>query len=290
MSSAAVDVVIPSYNGGHLLQKHLLKVIKNTPNLQKLIIVDDGGTDDTAGIVAKLAPQAIVVRNSTNLGFTKSVNLGVQLVTAPYFVLLNNDVEPQPHYLTSPLELITNPKVAAVTFSEDKHSWPMVTFKEGKISFQEGLDRTQNRVIAWPSGGSCLIKLSVWQQLSGFNPIYSPGYWEDIDLGWRINKLGLQIIWDSTSKVIHQHESTFKNLNQHKMNLHKSRNELLFNWLNINSSFFKITHIAWLVKYCLLHPGYLRVVFCAIQAISSNRYLYKKGLDSMVFNKVNLPA
>ena len=98
-----VDIVIPSYNGRQLLELHLPDVIKFTPNLNKLIIIEDGGDDDTSFFLKTQYPQATLIRNPHNLGFTNSVINGIALCSAPNIVLINNDVSPQKNYLKSSL-------------------------------------------------------------------------------------------------------------------------------------------------------------------------------------------
>jgi glycosyltransferase involved in cell wall biosynthesis len=89
--SNKVDVIIPSYNGRHLLEKNLPFLTKNTPNLGKIIVIDNGSTDNTVAWLKDKYPQSVLVRNKTNLGFTKPVNQGVA-ASGSDFSSLNNDV------------------------------------------------------------------------------------------------------------------------------------------------------------------------------------------------------
>lgn len=47
MSAASVSVVIPTFNGKHLLQKHLLSVLESARRGDEIVIVDDASTDGT---------------------------------------------------------------------------------------------------------------------------------------------------------------------------------------------------------------------------------------------------
>jgi GT2 family glycosyltransferase len=221
-----IDIVIPSFNGRYLLEKHLPKVIEYTPHLNKLIIVDDGGSDDTKSFLNKNYPKSLYLYHSKNLGFSKSVNQGVSHSRSEFLVLLNNDVSPQKNYLENSLKHFENPKVFAVTFNEKNSSWPDIKWDNGKIGFTRGIDKSKSRFSGWASGGSAIFRRSIWDKLDGFKEIYSPGYWEDIDLGWRAWKAGYRIIWEPKSLVVHEHESTFNKLNPKYVALIKQRNEL----------------------------------------------------------------
>jgi len=287
-----VDIVIPSYNGRQLLELHLPDVIKFTPNLNKLIIIEDGGDDDTSFFLKTQYPQATLIRNPHNLGFTNSVINGIALCSAPNIVLINNDVSPQKNYLKSSLSLLSKPKVFAVSFSEEQHSWPDVFWDNGKLGFKEGERVTSPHYSAWASGGSCVFSREIYGQLGGFNPVYSPGYWEDIDLGWRAWRTGYKIIWDPYSLVHHQHESTFNKLNQSYINRIKQRNELLFTWLNITDPDLVTSHRRFLAKHILTHPGYLKVFLSALALTrkSPTQPLPRLLTDKQVLSLINRPV
>lgn len=258
-----IDIIIPSFKGKKLLQKHLPDVLKHSPDCG-IIVINDGPDDGTVEYLNKHFPKVKYLQNSKNLGFPKTINRGVAASKADYVVLMNNDVSPQKGYLTSALKILDDPKVFAVTFNEQQSSWPKVVWHNGKITFTRGQDKNKARYSAWASGGSSIIKRSLWKQLGGFNPLYSPGYWEDIDLGWRAWKLGFRIVWDPDSNVIHQHESTFKTLPQNKLNLLKQRNELLYHWQTITDSNLIFSHLKFLLTHTLAHPGYIKVILAAL--------------------------
>ena len=259
-----IDIIITSYNGKHLLQKQLPVVIENSPEADKIIVIDDGSVDCTVEFLEKEFPRVTPIFNHHNLGFSKSTNRAVSTSRADFIVLLNNDVFPQKDYLFHALKAFKDPKIFAVTFNETNSSWPQVNWSDGKFQYLRGKDKTKQHFSAWASGGSAMFRRSVWNKLGGFNPIYSPGYWEDIDIGWRAWQNNYQIVWEPMAKVVHRHESTFSKLNPKFVNLVKQRNELLFIWQNFTEPPFVISHLAFLVKYTFTHLGYLKVIFSAL--------------------------
>lgn len=262
-----IDIIIPSYNARYLLEKHLPQVIAHTPELGKLIIVDDGGSDDTKEFLAANYKEAIYLYHPKNQGFPISVNQGIAASKSELFILLNNDVSPSKDYVKNALHHFDNPKVFAVSFNEINSSWPHIRWDNGKIGFSQGEDKTQKHLTAWASGGSAIFRRSIWDKLGGLNEIYSPGYWEDIDIGWRAWKMGYRLIWEPKSLVDHQHESSFKKLNQKYISLIRQRNELLFHWQNITDQELLNSHFRFLFKYTLTHPGYIKVIFAALRQL-----------------------
>ncbi|MCD8484488.1 glycosyltransferase [Candidatus Woesebacteria bacterium] len=56
-SDPALSVVIPTFNGRHLLQKHLPDVVAMLRDGDEIVIVDDASTDDTAHWVKSFSPE-----------------------------------------------------------------------------------------------------------------------------------------------------------------------------------------------------------------------------------------
>lgn len=286
-----VDIIIPSFNGKHLLKKHLPKVIKHSIRYNKIIIIDNGSDDGTVDWLTKEYPDIQIIKNNKNLGFTVPVIQGISASKSEYFILLNNDVEPFKGYLDSPLKYLQEKDVFAVTFTEKNSSWPKVNLDGGKLNFTEGEDRQSPHYSAWASGGSAIFNRAIYDKIGGFNPIYAPFYWEDVDLGYRAWKMGYKIIWDNNSIVDHQHESTAKKLNKNYINSIKQRNELLFNWINITDAKLRRNHLVYLVKTVLKHPKYISVVARAITRYVLNSHKYRSKItDSQLLAKVNLPV
>ena len=289
MKNHSYSILIPSFNGLELLKKHLHSVIKHSPGVDSILIVDDGSTDGTAEYLAKNHPQINCLHHDRNLGFPKSVNLGFGAARSDLIVLLNNDVSPTKDYLPPALKHFENESVFAVTLDESTSSWPQVSWR-GKLQYTKGEDKDRPRYSAWASGGSAVFRKSTWDKLGGFDEVYSPGYWEDIDIGWRAWKAGYRIIWEPEAKIVHQHESTFNLLSRDYLNLIKQRNELLFNWKNITDPTMRREHFVYLLRHTLAHPGYLKVILAA--SASGGKKVKTEGrlTDRDILALVNQPV
>jgi len=289
MFNKTIDIVIPSYNGKHLLQKHLSEIVKNSPQVNNIIIVDDASIDGTEEWLKKEFPDVICLHHSKNIGFTRAVNIAAKYSKADFLVLLNNDVHPLKKYLDNALKYFDDEDVFAVTFNEENSSWPLISWT-GKINYTRGEDKSLPRYSAWASGGSAVFRKSIWDQLGGLDEIYAPAYWEDIDIGYRAWKQGYKIIWDNHATVIHEHEASYSKFDPNYINRIKQRNELLFNWLNITDKKLVNDHKNWIMRYTITHPGYIKIIFSAL-----TRYLLQgekrhfKLSDKEVLFKVNQP-
>ena len=290
MKRLSLDLVIPSYNARYLLEKNLPKVKKWSPQINKIIVVDDGGSDDTREYLKENFKNSICLKNKKNSGFSVSVNKGFRASKADLVLLLNNDVYPTKPYIDKALKHFQDEKVFAVTLNEKNSSWPKVSWSKGKFQYIQGKDKTKPRYSPWASGGSAIFKKQIWDKLGGLNEIYSPGYWEDIDIGWRAWKAGYKIVWEPSAQVVHQHESSFKKLDQNWLNLIKQRNELLFIWQNFSEPKYVLSHLWFLIRHTLTHPGFAKVILAAVKSLpQAKRIKNAKLSDSQVLEKVNKP-
>ena len=65
----------------------------------ELIVVDNASADRSADLVAKLVPDAVVIRNATNVGFGAANNQAFEVATGDAWLLLNPDARLEPDAL-----------------------------------------------------------------------------------------------------------------------------------------------------------------------------------------------
>ena len=266
-----VSIIIPNWNGRALLEKNLPLVLsaadKASNEITEVIVVDDSSPDDSVEFVKKnYNKQVRLVQLKRNKGFAGAVNMGVYAAKSPLICLLNIDVVPQVGFLNSIHELFKDEAVFAVTLHEKGYGPAVGGFDNGFIVHKPGRETGEVQESFWASGGSAVFKRSVWLKLKGLDDeLFSPFYWEDVDLGYRAWKRGYKILWDPKAMVEHKHESVINAdyFSKRYLNSIKDRNYLLFNWKNITSGPLWKKHKLALYKYILRHPGYLRIVFMA---------------------------
>ncbi|TSC88453.1 MAG: glycosyl transferase family protein [Microgenomates group bacterium Gr01-1014_16] len=244
------SVVIPAFNGQKFLDANLPSV--QALGADEIIIVDDASTQPVRLVGVKL------IRHPKNLGFPSSVNDGFSAASGDIVILLNQDVKPDKDLLKYTLPHFKDPKVFAVTFNEQGRSWADAKIKNGFLEFSNGKLDDKIHSSFWASGGSAAFRKSYWDALGGFDPKFSPGYYEDLDISWRARNRGYEIIWDPKAKVTHAApESTFNaTYSKKSLQLIKDRNYLLCHWKNLDSKYYP-SHISHLISRIFHHPGYL---------------------------------
>lgn len=246
-----ISVVIPTYRNKKMLINNLHHNWSFLKNYQVIIVNDD----PTKSIKEDLKefPKVILVENTKNLGFGQSVNKGVKKASNQYVLLLNNDVVLKDKSLEKGLlHFKKNKDLFAVSFAQKEKNQRIagknkIFWRQGMF-FHQGVDKLSFGVNGWAEGGACLVDKTKFLELGGFDPLFSPFYWEDIDLSYQAWKKGYQILFDPKILVNHFHETTInKYYSQRDIKIIAYRNQFIFIWKNIADKDYIIQHIVFLL-------------------------------------------
>jgi N-acetylglucosaminyl-diphospho-decaprenol L-rhamnosyltransferase len=98
--SPEIDVVTVSWNVRDELLSCLQSVEASVGVTPHIVVVDNDSADGSAEAVATRFPDVRLVRNDSNEGFSKAVNRGAAMGSAPYLLLLNPDTVAPPDALS----------------------------------------------------------------------------------------------------------------------------------------------------------------------------------------------
>ena len=258
MHHAAISVVIPNFNGQHLLLSCLPSVIASSdlyPGETEIIVVDDASTDDSLQVLTEHFSDVVVIKHLQNQGFSQAVHTGVKACKFDYVFLLNSDVTPEPHaveplmmalkrhpenFSASPLIYKQKGLVGQPSFN--KHHIKRGTLKKSNIGTP--LDESKTYPHSNASGGSMLFRKQFFIALSGFSDIYRPFYFEDFDLGLRAWRRGWKTLFVPASKVLHPEGATIKKTSDMKFIKRTiARNRHLLHWIHLSKQDLCIAYI-----------------------------------------------
>ena len=248
--SNQVTIIIPNFNGAHLLLKNLPSVIETAKACSlkaHIIVIDDGSSDNSLLLLEQQFPNVQVVVHGHNRGFSEAVHSGVYAADTELLFLLNSDVhlninclDPLAEYFNesdtfSVCPLILN-EVGAVT----RHSWNRRQFKLGNLKPTEWnlnqairLRKIKKLPTLYASGGSMMVRKSMFLELNGFHPLYKPFYSEDFDLGLRAWRRAWRSYFEPNVSVIHQSKGSIKeNVRRAYVKQVRRRNNYLIEWMH----------------------------------------------------------
>ncbi len=91
MSEIAVDIVIDNYNYGRYLGAAIESALAQTHSQVRLIVVDDGSTDDSRAVIASYEERLDEVVLQENAGQAAAINAGLARCRGDIVVILDSD-------------------------------------------------------------------------------------------------------------------------------------------------------------------------------------------------------
>jgi GT2 family glycosyltransferase len=222
LSNSTVAIVILNFNGKKHLETFLPSVLHTTYEQVKIVVADNGSTDDSLSFLKENHPNITCLQRDTNEGFAGGYNWALSLVDADYYVLLNSDVKVQPNWLEPMVSLLdSNTNIAACQPKILSYANPSCfeyagasggwidalgyPFSRGRIfDVCENDNGQYNHVspIFWATGASLFIRSTCYKEMGGLDESFF-AHQEEIDLCWRLHNAGYQIMSCPDSVVYH---------------------------------------------------------------------------------------
>lgn len=213
-----VAIIIVMWNGRQDTIECLASLREDTYPNKQFIVVDNGSGDDSVPKVREQFPEATVIENHANLGFTGGNNVGIREALAQgadYVYLLNNDTTVEPDALTALVAAAeAHPHFGLISpvmhyFDPPRDIW----FAGSQIMLGQGLavhdnSRSPARTeapyeVPWLSGCAILLRATLAKQLEGFDERYYLTF-EDVDLSLRVRDTGLALAVVPAARIYHK--------------------------------------------------------------------------------------
>lgn len=240
-----VAIVILNWNGKKFLEQFLPSVLSSAYSNLKIIVADNGSTDDSVVFLKAKYPQITVLHNHVNEGFAKGYNTALKQVNSEYYVLLNSDVEVTPGWISPVIELMESdvtiaacqPKILGYhnknqfEYAGASGGWIDIfgyPFMRGRVFDICETDHGQYNDVQqcfWASGAALFVKARIYHELGGLDE-YFFAHQEEIDLCWRLQLAGYKVYVQPASVVYHVGGGTLPRGNSKKTYLN-FRNNLI---------------------------------------------------------------
>jgi len=253
-----ISVVIPHYRGK---EKIVTALSQNLPFLKdcEVIVVNDYPHQSIRKEMASRFPSVVLIENKINLGFAGAASVGIRAAKNPFVMLLNDDVILHDDI---PIKSVThfekNKELFAVSFRQAEKN--NIFVGRNRIVWKNGFfqhsaaDSSQSGINGWAEGGAMLMDKEKYEKINGFDMLFSPFYWEDIDLSYRAWKAGYEILFDSNVTVEHHHESTIStHFKKSYIQTIAYRNQFITIWKNISDGKMLAEHTLFLLKNLVIY-------------------------------------
>ncbi|MFZ9718824.1 MAG: glycosyltransferase family 2 protein, partial [Chitinophagaceae bacterium] len=220
--SPSVAVVILNWNGKQFLEQFLPGLLASNYNNLRVMVADNASTDDSVSFLLQHYPTVELLRCQQNLGFAGGYNYFLNQVQTDYYVLLNSDVEVTPEWITPVISLMESdqriaacqPKILSWHQRDhfeyagaaggwiDRLGYP---FARGRVFDHLEMDTgqyNQPMPVFWATGAAMFVRADAFHAAGGFDEAFF-AHQEEIDLCWRLQRMGYRIYACPASVVYH---------------------------------------------------------------------------------------
>jgi O-antigen biosynthesis protein len=213
--SPTVSIIIPIHNKFHYTHRCLLSLASATEKTSfEVIVVDDCSSDESAENL-KLIHGIRLLRNATNLGFIGACNVGAAGARGEYLFFLNNDTVVQHGFLDEIISTFERQADAGLIGA--KLVYPDGRLQEsGGIVFADGSGWNYGRFadpadphfnflreVDYVSGAAIMLRKKLFEEFGGFDQLYTPAYYEDTDLAFKVRQHRLKVYVQPAATVVH---------------------------------------------------------------------------------------
>jgi len=294
-----ISICIVSWNTKDLLYDCIKSIKEKTSRINyEIIIVDNASKDGSVEMVRQKFPDCKLVASNRNWGFVKGNNIAIKEASGKYILYLNPDTT-----------LVTSAINGMYNFLENNITYGAVgcklTDKRGNIQYTCAaafptpfntlcsllfLDRiftksklfTSRELNYWNhedsrnveclSGACIMARKGIVDELGGFDEnIFM--YSEDLDLCYRILKIGWQIFYLATEVIIH-HEGASTKVKENKN--FAPLMQIASNYYFFHKNFGRIKAVQFRIAVCFgsLYRIIIIFLFTPILAFKRNFYLF----------------
>ncbi len=289
-----IDLFVLNYRT-EIIQECLDSFKNSLDKNSKLIIIDNGSTEESKKILDPYKYKKILIKE--NLGFGKGFNEGIKRSNsdAEWYCLISNDIIClNNNFLNKIRKTINENKdvgIIGVELSKDREKKEI--FKTGGNLKLNGLTQSyvqykdngqKNIELDFVSAAIVFIKKELWEKLGGFDEIFYPYLSEETDLYLRAKKLNYKII--KNKSIIFQHK--------HSYSINKINDEYKGYISKKNSGTFKLIHYPkkWIILSLLLdYKSFLNIFLekknkkiILSKNIKQNAKIYFKALVGIIKN------
>ncbi len=212
-------VVIVNWNRPADTLECLGSLPSDSPETLKIILVDNGSSDDSVERISGRYPQVKLVQLPRNLGFSKGYNAGIQAAMqepVEWVFLLNNDTVLEEGTIQALASADWDVAVPKIVYHNDPGRiwaagcrWRDFPPSVAMIGFgkPDGEQYNQPRPLDYATGCALMVRREVLQSLGGFDPDLE-NYMEDYDFCYRLRQASFRLGYVPQARLTHKVSQT----------------------------------------------------------------------------------
>lgn len=243
-----VSVIVVNYRGAEdtiTCLRSLHTELDYPADRLEVVCVDNASGDGSAERIRSAFPQVRLIESETNLGFAGGCNLAARNASGEVLAFLNNDARPDRNWVRAAVDLLrAEPTVGAVASKVLDWEGRHIDFVDGGLTwFGMGYKRHAGqpddgshdaaRDVLFGTGSALFVRAELFAELDGFDERYFMFY-EDVDLGWRLNLRGWRVRYEPASIAYHRHHASMHGISSAREHYLLERNALATLYKNVS--------------------------------------------------------
>ena len=225
-----VSIVLPFYNLFYLVNQRLMEIHRLIRTPLEIIVIDDC-SQETAPVNIieiwrkQMIHDLIFYRSEQNLGFGGVFNKGCEMASGDIYVLLSNDVKILYDFIPDIIKIINDNEKVLIGNMLYTHDTGWNVFEiNGKP-----------KLFPYLAGHFIVCTEDVWEDIGGFDEIYYPYDYEDVDISTMALYKGCELVSLDSKMLIHDHPgSTIRTIDSNRERITRDHREKFYNkWSKI---------------------------------------------------------
>ena len=196
-------VVVPAYNEAVGIERAVRSLAASDYPDFEVVVVDDGSTDDTAGIVERLALERVRLVRKVNGGKASALNAGIAASSAPIVVMVDGDTVFEPEALRRLVQPLGDQTVGAVSGNTKVGNRGGMLGRWQHIEYVTGfnLDRRMYEVLQCTPTVPGAIGAFRRDALAEVGGVPGDTLAEDTDLTLAIGRIGRRVVYAEDARA-----------------------------------------------------------------------------------------
>ncbi len=232
-----ISAVVVSFNSERFLERNFHSLFRQTVPFKRVIVVDNASRDGSRAAMASF-PELDKILLPENIGYAAAANLGIDRSDSELVLVANADIFLDLEFNRRVLEFFkARPQTGLLS--------PLLLRFDGKTIDSAGQDRSwalYPREIGYnrPVGSMALAEGEVFSVCGAATVFSRPAleklkvgseyydedffmFWEDFDIGWRANLLGLKVFFTPNAVAYHYRSGTLARTGWSRLSLALAR-------------------------------------------------------------------
>jgi glycosyltransferase involved in cell wall biosynthesis len=202
LSDSTVSVIVPAYNAAGVIGDCLQSLLdQENASFEEIIVVDNGSTDGTAGLVRGTAGVRYLFCEAP--GASAARNMGAREASGAILAFLDSDCRADPGWLSGALAVLAEDEEASGLVGRcagiNANLWAQFAQRRYE-RFVEEIQGGDGRLMKIDSK-NFFVRKDVFDAAGGFDT--GLGNSEDADLGIRLHRAGYRIVYGQRARVGH---------------------------------------------------------------------------------------